>query len=161
MRDVCVFKTCRGWMGAVLEGKRILRIILPRKRREEVLSLLDGEPTTAGERCRKTAQSFDRYLKEGVLDLPFEPDLSSGTPFQQRVWREAMRIPPGEVMSYGELAERLGGKGLSRAVGQAMGANPLPLLVPCHRVVAADGLGGFSSGLATKRMLLAMEGRRF
>ena len=82
-----------------------------------------------------------------------------GTPFQLRVWQELRRIPWGRTISYGELARRVGNPKASRAVGQANAVNPIPLIVPCHRVIAADGgLGGYSSGLDRKRWLLRHEG---
>jgi methylated-DNA-[protein]-cysteine S-methyltransferase len=82
-----------------------------------------------------------------------------GTPFQLRVWQELRRIPWGRTISYGELARRVDNPKASRAVGQANGANPIPLIIPCHRVIAADGsLGGYSSGLDRKRWLLRHEG---
>jgi len=85
-------------------------------------------------------------------------DLSAGSDFQQRVWRELLAIPLGRCRSYGEVALRLGQPGSARAVGGACGANPIPLLVPCHRVLAAGGkLGGFSGGLDWKRKLLVIE----
>jgi O-6-methylguanine DNA methyltransferase len=84
-----------------------------------------------------------------------------GTPFQLRVWQELRRIPRGETISYRELAARVGTPKASRAVGQANAANPIPLLIPCHRVIASDGsLGGYSSGLDRKRWLLKHEGVR-
>jgi methylated-DNA-[protein]-cysteine S-methyltransferase len=86
-------------------------------------------------------------------------DVRNGTEFQQRVWEELLRIPTGHARSYGELARILRQPGAARAVGSACGANPIPLLIPCHRVLAADGrLGGFSGGLDWKRRLLAVEG---
>ena len=82
-----------------------------------------------------------------------------GTPFQRRVWQELRRIPRGQTISYKELAQRIGNPKACRAVGQANGRNPIPLIIPCHRVIAADGgLGGFSSGLERKRWLLRHEG---
>jgi methylated-DNA-[protein]-cysteine S-methyltransferase len=82
-----------------------------------------------------------------------------GTPFQLRVWQELRRIPCGQTISYGELARRVGNPKASRAVGQANAVNPIPLIIPCHRVIAADGsLGGYSSGLDRKRWLLRYEG---
>jgi methylated-DNA-[protein]-cysteine S-methyltransferase len=82
-----------------------------------------------------------------------------GTPFQRRVWQELRRIPRGQAISYKELAQRLGNPKASRAVGQANGRNPIPLIIPCHRVINADGgLGGYSSGLDRKRWLLRHEG---
>jgi methylated-DNA-[protein]-cysteine S-methyltransferase len=82
-----------------------------------------------------------------------------GTPFQRRVWQELQRIPRGQAISYKELAHRVGNPKASRAVGQANGRNPIPLIIPCHRVIAANGsLGGYSSGLDRKRWLLKHEG---
>ena len=82
-----------------------------------------------------------------------------GTPFQVRVWQELRRIPWGQTISYGELARRVGNPRASRAVGQANAVNPIPLIIPCHRVIAADGsLGGYSSGPDRKRWLLRHEG---
>ena len=91
-------------------------------------------------------------LREFDLDLDLR-----GTAFQMRVWDELQQIPLGEVRTYGELAERLGKPGGSRAVGGANGRNPIPLIVPCHRVVASNGIGGFTGGLAWKERLLAHE----
>jgi methylated-DNA-[protein]-cysteine S-methyltransferase len=82
-----------------------------------------------------------------------------GTPFQLQVWQELRRIPRGQTISYKELARRVGNPKASRAVGQANGLNPLPLIIPCHRVINADGsLGGYSSGLDRKEWLLKHEG---
>lgn len=89
------------------------------------------------------------------FDLPMD---ARGTDFQQEVWQELLRIPFGQAVSYGELGRRLGRPKGSRAVGSANGANPLPIIVPCHRVLAAKGLGGFSGGLDRKLALLRLEG---
>lgn len=84
---------------------------------------------------------------------------TTGTTFQRAVWRALCRIPTGETTTYGEIATRLGRPGAARAVGQAVNANPWAPLVPCHRVLAAGGRpGGYASGLARKRRLLAAEG---
>jgi methylated-DNA-[protein]-cysteine S-methyltransferase len=89
-------------------------------------------------------------------DLPLD---LQGTPFQKKVWQELRRIPRGQAISYRQLAERIGSPKASRAVGQANGRNPIPIIIPCHRVIAADGsLGGYSSGLDKKRWLLKQEG---
>ena len=86
-------------------------------------------------------------------------DLSAGTEFQQRVWGELQKIATGRTRSYGEIAQAIGKAKAVRAVGGACGANPIPVLVPCHRVLAANRkLGGFSGGLAWKIKLLAREG---
>lgn len=90
-------------------------------------------------------------------------DMGGATPFQQRVYALALRIPAGQTQSYGQLAEALGGRHLARAVGQALGRNPFAPIVPCHRVLAAHGrAGGFSvhGGSATKLRMLATEGWR-
>ncbi|QXC60816.1 methylated-DNA--[protein]-cysteine S-methyltransferase [Aquihabitans sp. G128] len=89
------------------------------------------------------------------FDLVLEP---SGSPFQHRVWEQLRAIPYGETRSYGQLATALGDPGLSRAVGTANGRNPLSIIVPCHRVIGADGsLTGFGGGLPRKRLLLDLE----
>jgi O-6-methylguanine DNA methyltransferase len=86
-------------------------------------------------------------------------DLEKGTPFQQAVWRALMEIPSGETRSYREIAQVVGRPQAFRAVGQACGTNPIPVFVPCHRVLAARGrLGGFSGGLDWKKLLLDREG---
>ncbi|RJX35568.1 MAG: methylated-DNA--[protein]-cysteine S-methyltransferase [Desulfurivibrio sp.] len=83
--------------------------------------------------------------------------IQQGTPFQQRVWELISRIPCGETRTYGQLALALGNKTLARGVGQACGANPIALLIPCHRVVGHTGLGGFGGGIALKQRLLDLE----
>ena len=87
-------------------------------------------------------------------------DIAAGTAFQREVWRALQAIPHGETRSYAWVARRVGRPRATRAVGAACGANPVPVLVPCHRVVASDGsLGGFSGGLGWKNRLLALEQR--
>ena len=88
-------------------------------------------------------------------------DMEGVAPFHRRVYEAARAIPPGKTLAYGDIATRLGAPGAARAVGQALGRNPFPIIVPCHRVVAAGGkIGGFSAhgGTATKRRMLAIEG---
>ena len=91
-----------------------------------------------------------------VFDLPLAP---RGTDFQLCVWRALAQIPYGETISYAQLAQRLGNPNGTRAVGAANGRNPLPIVLPCHRVIGADGgLTGFGGGLPTKELLLRLEG---
>jgi methylated-DNA-[protein]-cysteine S-methyltransferase len=94
-----------------------------------------------------------------AFDLPLAP---AGTAFQLKVWQAMQRIPFGEVKTYGAIAREIksASNGSTRAVGMACGANPIPILIPCHRVVAANGLGGYSGdgGLGTKQHLLDLEG---
>jgi methylated-DNA-[protein]-cysteine S-methyltransferase len=100
-----------------------------------------------------------KYFSKHLVDFNAVPLDLQGTPFQQKVWRELQRIPRGRTVSYKELARRAGSPQGFRAVGQANGRNPVPIIVPCHRVISADGsLGGYSSGLDKKRWLLQHEG---
>jgi len=104
-------------------------------------------------------RQLDEYFagKRTAFDLPLAP---SGTPFQLRVWDELTRIPWGATVTYGELAARAGHPGAARAVGAAVGRNPLSIVVPCHRVVGADGrLTGYAGGIGRKATLLALESR--
>ena len=108
-----------------------------------------------GEAMRQLREYFAG--KRADFDLPLAPE---GTSFQRAVWCQLQEIPYGETISYGELARRVGNPKASRAVGSANGANPLPIVIPCHRVIAGDGtLGGFGGGLSTKQTLLALEQR--
>ncbi|WP_406426328.1 methylated-DNA--[protein]-cysteine S-methyltransferase [Streptomyces sp. NBC_01589] len=108
------------------------------------------------EPIRQLAEYFTGSLRE--FSLPLDWSLTSG--FNRQVLRElAAGVPYGTVVGYGDLARRVGQPGAAQAVGAAMGSNPLPVVVPCHRVVESDGgLGGFGGGLETKRQLLALEG---
>jgi methylated-DNA-[protein]-cysteine S-methyltransferase len=106
------------------------------------------------EAARQLGDYFERRRRH--FDLPLD---SGGTPFQRRVWEALRKIPYGEKRSYGEIAREVGRPDATRAVGAANGANPLPIVVPCHRVVGADGsLTGFGGGLEVKRFLLDLEG---
>lgn len=101
---------------------------------------------------------LDQYFNRSktTFDLPLDP---RGTAFQQRVWQELMRIPYGETASYADIAERIGNPKACRAVGMANRRNPIPIIIPCHRVIGRDGsLTGFGGGLAVKERLLALEG---
>ena len=104
-------------------------------------------------------RDLDNYLKGKVVKFNADIDISSLTPFTQKVLEELIRIPYGELKSYGWIGKRIGYKNASRAVGQAVGRNPIPIIIPCHRVIRQDGgIGGFSSGIHIKRMLLSIEG---
>ena len=96
--------------------------------------------------------------KREDFDLALAPQ---GTPFQQEVWKQLCRIPYGETISYGELARRIGNPNASRAVGLANGSNPIPIIIPCHRVIGSNGkLTGYGGGLPIKEKLLALEQRQ-
>ena len=105
------------------------------------------------------AKSLDAYFAGEGRSFDVEIDLFLASPFVARVLIELRRVPFGEVTSYGKLAARASTS--ARATGGAVGSNPIPIVIPCHRVIAADGsLGGFSAGLDRKRALLAIEGRQ-
>ena len=115
----------------------------------------DAAGPLLAEAARQLAAYFAGTLED--FDLPLAPD---GTEFQKRVWAAMCAIPFGETRTYGELAEEAGGS--ARAVGTACGRNPIPVIVPCHRVIAKAGPGGYSGrgGLRTKAMLLDLESRK-
>ncbi len=119
-------------------------------------------PSPAIRPWHRATKAALKAILAGRAPRTFPPlDLSTGTPFQQAVWRALGKIPVGQTRNYGELARAIGKPKGVRAVGGACGANPIPVLVPCHRVLAANRkLGGFSGGLDWKRRLLDREGVR-
>ncbi|MDG9715216.1 methylated-DNA--[protein]-cysteine S-methyltransferase [Streptomyces sp. DH24] len=129
---------------------------------DRLASRLGGEPVEApgSPLLAEAIQQVEAYFagRRRDFDLPLDWSLISG--FNRQVLRElASGVPFGAVVGYGDLATRVGQPGAAQAVGMAMGANPLPVVVPCHRVVESDGgIGGFGGGLETKRKLLALEG---
>ena len=104
-----------------------------------------------------TRRTVARRMAGKDLDEKLPLDLH-GTPFQVEVWKEMLRIPAGRTRSYGEVARNIGRPKAFRAVAQACGANPIPVVVPCHRVVASNGLGGYTGGIDRKIFLLKAEG---
>lgn len=126
------------------------------KGRTDLKNLNDAQPDE--DSCLKeVCMALNSYLKCELISfsLPYE---LYGTPFQISVWKEMAKIPYGETITYGELAERIGKPKASRAVANACGANPLSIIIPCHRVVAAGGkLGGYTGGLDKKIYLLNLE----
>ena len=126
------------------EGRRRVRVPGSWRRAEEPF----------GEVRRQLGQYFAGERVE--FDLPLK---AIGSPFQRRVWAELEQIPYGRTISYGELARRIGSPGTPRAVGMANGRNPISIIVPCHRVIGADGtLTGYGGGVERKRFLLELEG---
>jgi methylated-DNA-[protein]-cysteine S-methyltransferase len=112
-----------------------------------------ADPDRFAEVIRQLTAYFSGELRE--FDLELAPE---GTPFQLRVWRQLASIPYGTTVSYGEIARRIGSAKAVRAVGAANGRNPLPIVVPCHRVIGGDGsLTGYGGGLSVKEELLALE----
>jgi methylated-DNA-[protein]-cysteine S-methyltransferase len=131
----------------------VRRIEFPNKEAKPEAGWAESEKGAVGEAVKQLREYFAGRRAE--FDLPLEP---AGTPFQLTVWKALSDIPYGETISYGELAKRVGNPNASRAVGAANGKNPLPIVVPCHRVIGANGkLTGFGGGLPTKEALLALE----
>ena len=164
MRQAIVFKSRWGWIGVSETTKGINAVVLPKASRQAVLSelqasraeLLDGQVSS---RLREARAQLIDYLAGTRRSFDLSLDLSRGTSFQQKVWRTLRQVSYGQLRSYQWVAVRVGGRQYARAVGNAVGANPMPVVIPCHRIVAQDAsLGGFSGGLPTKRKLLTLEG---
>lgn len=164
MQRAILFKSPWGWMGISEGRKGINGIALPQPSKRRALAVLrkqDPEVFLMEPSPRLSvaqAQVLD-YLAGRRRAFDFPLDLSQGTAFQRQVWRTLLRVPYGKLRSYQWVASRVGGRQYARAVGNAVGVNPLPIVVPCHRIVAQDAtLGGFSGGLPAKRKLLTLEG---
>lgn len=114
----------------------------------------DQEETPLLTRVRDLLEKYFDGEKVDFSDLPFSP---YGTPYRQKIWKAILEIPYGETRTYAEIAAQAGGS--ARSIGGAMGANPIPILIPCHRVVGATGLGGYSglNGVGDKKILLNLE----
>ena len=162
-----LFDTAIGQCGAAWTGGRIRAVALPETNPARLRARLarHGRETreppafvaAAIEAMQALLAGEPRHLAE--IDL----DLSGYSDFNRQVWSVARAIPPGETLTYGEVARRIGQPGAARAVGRALGENPCPIIVPCHRVMAASGgTGGFSggAGVATKLQMLTIERAR-
>ncbi len=134
------------------DGDVLIGVWLPHERRHGRRDVDDVPPI-----LKETAAQLEEYFAGERTEFEVTMELD-GTPFQREVWAELCRIPYGETISYGELARRVGRPRAPRAVGQANGRNPIPIIVPCHRVLASNGIGGYGGGLKIKRALLAVEG---
>ena len=160
MTQAMIFKTPVGWIEIAASVKGITSIDLSpstrraASRRQQIVDDRATAALLADARAQLLA-----YFEGTRREFSFPVDWSAGTPFQRKVWKAIARIPYGRVRSYQWVAIRVGGKQYARAVGMALGANPVPVVVPCHRIIAHDGsLGGFSCGLPMKRRLLTLEG---
>ena len=151
MKHVWMYGTALGQVAIAEEDGRVTNLFFagenvpPDMRREETDAL------------KKAAQQLQEYLqgKRTVFDIPLAPD---GTAFQKQVWEALLKIPYGETSSYGKLARDIGKPGAARAVGLANNRNPIPVIIPCHRVIGSDGsLVGYGGGLPMKEKLLALE----
>jgi len=164
MMRAMIFRSRWGWLGIAESDKGICGVSLPREtRRQAERSLRKAAgPIEIGRGTRglrRARAQLTLYLsgRQRMFSLPL--DVRQGTAFQRRVWLVLQRLPYASLRSYRWVASRVGGPRYARAVGNAVGANPIPIIIPCHRIVAHDvTLGGFSGGLAMKRRLLAHEG---
>jgi len=155
-----LFRTTWGWFGAAYTPSGLRRLTLPRPDRAAAageLGLSPGGSCTPWPALRREIRD---YLagRSAAPEVPLDP--TGGGSFTRRVREAARAVPPGATISYGELARRAGSPRGARAAGQVMARNPIPLVVPCHRVVAAAGLGGYAGGPALKARLLALEAGR-
>lgn len=154
-----VVGTAWGQVGLVERRGVVVFLALADDPAEAARAIADRYPVgRLGPRAEDLADEIARRIASGreLDDIPFE---LSGTEFQEAVWRELVRIPRGETVTYGELARRIGRPGAARAVGSACGGNPVALIVPCHRVVGADGgIGGYRWGGTLKARILGTEG---
>jgi methylated-DNA-[protein]-cysteine S-methyltransferase len=152
-------KTSDGEFRARYTAAGLARLNFPRGLQKSSGNTLGKIPAVVRGWHRLTEQAVKATLAgRPVTDWP-PLDWTGATEFQQTVWRELLKIPCGQTKSYGEISQAIGKPKAVRAVGTACGANPVPVLVPCHRVLAANGkLGGFSGGLDRKRRLLTAEG---
>ncbi len=167
MTHHAIFETQIGWAGIAWNDVGLVAAHLPEKTADTARASFlrrfpDSIETAIPERLSGVVadiQALMRGEKPDLLDAPL--DLSRTPEFHARVYEIARAIPPGETLTYGEVAVKLGDRLLAQQVGQALGKNPWPIVVPCHRVTAAGGkLGGFSArgGAQTKLRLLAIEG---
>ena len=157
-----VFSTDMGWVGILGSASGLLATTLPQPSAARAESHLGTEDAVRSEKSfGDTVARLKDYFAGQRVEFPDELDLSSATAFQRQVWRLTQLIPYGETRSYGWIAKQLGKNGAGRAVGQALARNPLPVIIPCHRVVAGDGaLSGYSGGVRVKKSLLRLEARR-
>jgi methylated-DNA-[protein]-cysteine S-methyltransferase len=166
-QSFALFETAVGTCGIVWNARGICGVQLPEKDAAAARARVHRRHPAATEAAPTPAVqcAIDGMIallageKRDLTDIVIDDEGQSE--FNRRVYAIARKIPPGATMTYGEIAERLGDKTLARAVGQAMGENPTPIIMPCHRVLAADGKsGGFSApgGVVTKLRLLTIEG---
>ncbi len=155
------FNADMGWVGILASAKGLLGTTLPQRSTQEACQLLSdslNRATWSPHPFDDLVERLKIYFSGHKATFPDELDLSGATPFQREVWEITRLIPYGETRSYLWVAEQIRRPRAARAVGQTLSRNPLPIIVPCHRVVASDGkLGGFSGGLEMKKSLLWLE----
>ncbi|MFC2041235.1 methylated-DNA--[protein]-cysteine S-methyltransferase [Chloroflexota bacterium] len=156
------FNTDMGWIGILASAEGLVATTLPQQSAQEAFQLLGDNVNQADyspHLLDNLTERLKAYFNGHRVSFPDELDFSGATPFQRKVWEATRLIPYGETRSYLWVAEQIKRPEAVRAVGQALGRNPLPIIVPCHRVVASNGnLHGFGGGLEMKESLLRLEG---
>lgn len=160
------FKTEWGWIAVVGSAEGLFRTILPALDERAAINTVTWGIRASREEGEFTEvrQTFIDYFKGKKVEFRFPVDLGllGCTDFQRDVWEASARIPYGQLRSYGWIANEIDRPLAPRAVGQALGVNQLPIIIPCHRVVRSDGsLGGFSGGLHWKKKLIELENAVF
>jgi methylated-DNA-[protein]-cysteine S-methyltransferase len=156
-----IFNTDMGWVGLLASSKGLMKVTLPQKSVEKAFRSLGNGANQANWAPSQFDDIVGRlraYFSGYRVSFPDELDLSLVTPFQRQVFKATALIPYSETRSYQWVAQAMDRPEAARAVGQALARNPLPVIIPCHRVVRSDGgLGGFTGGLETKKLLLDLE----
>lgn len=161
---LAIFETRLGWMGIAFSERGLAGVQLPRATRAQTLAQLQRafpDATLVDVAPAHLARELVEYAQGTRREFTVPLDWSRLTPFQRKVLRATARIPFGETRSYAWVARQIGKPRAARAVGRALATNPLPIVLPCHRVLASDGgLHGYGGGLALKKKLLKLEGAR-
>ena len=147
-------------LGELIVGftdKGISSLKFPSRRKTDGMPQLRGQELVSG---REVQRQLETYFSGRKMRFSLTLDLSSGTAFERKIWRILGHIPYGSTRTYADVAAAAGDPKAMRAVGQACKSNPVPIIVPCHRVVASKGIGSYAAGLKWKKALLKLEGSR-
>lgn len=147
-----------GKIFVVANRRGVSKVIFGEGGFREFLDSVNGSRVMEGGAAEELAGELRLYLEGRLSRFKSVVDISAGTGFQKAVWKKLLEVPYGEVITYKELACAVGRPAAARAVGNAVGANPVPIVIPCHRVLAANGLGGYACGVEIKKDLLKLEG---
>lgn len=163
----CIFNTEIGFCSVIWSKKEVEELLLPEsnlkqmKQKLKQKSVMIVEAIEAPLEIKKLVRKIQRHMQGDLQDFSQVLLTKNFSPFQAKVYQEVRKIPPGVVLSYKDVGMKMGGTKAYRAIGTALGKNPIPILIPCHRVVGSNAkIGGFSApgGLTTKKKLLKIEG---
>jgi methylated-DNA-[protein]-cysteine S-methyltransferase len=157
-----IYESSIGYIIIVIRGGKVINLDVTDRGMYEarkMVSILHPDATESMFPFKTIRTLLDRYLQGRKVDFEIEVDISHLGTFSKKVLNELRKIPHGETRTYGWLAKKVGKPGAARAVGQALKRNPIPIIIPCHRIIRDDGtIGGFSMGVNIKERLLALEG---